>query len=306
MTDTLIETNDYNDTSDSEAAYEAMRQEAEGETHQDDDATGHEDGAQEPPEGEGDEGKDKAVDDVEKIKASLKDRAAAARREKQSRIAAEERAAALEARLAALEGKSQQDDLTLDDIDVEKDPIGAVERMKAILKAQQEGQAKQTSAQQAEQLQRQNVQALSNWAADFEQDFKAEHSDYDDAASFLRDERIKELTVLHGSEQIAEQELFKELLGVVAHCKQKNLDPAETVYNLAKTRGFAKTAVAIDNAAKPLQKVKQGQSASRTLQGGRPEQSELTIEAINRMPSDKRYEAYQRLKAQELAREARG
>lgn len=299
MTDTPIETNDFNDTSESEAAYEAMRQESEGADYQDD-STGHEDGAEQPPE------TDKAVDDVEGIKASLKDRAAAARREKQARIAAEERATALEARLAALEGKGEQDDLTLDDIDVEKDPIGAVERMKAILKAQQESQTKQSSAQQAEQLQRRNVQDLSNWAADYEQDFKAEHNDYDDAASFLRDSRIKELTVLHGSEQAAEQELFKELLGVVAHCKQKNLDPAETVYNLAKSRGFSKTAVAIDNAAKPLQKVKQGQSASRTITGGRPEQSELTIEAINQMPSDKRYAAYQRLKEQELAKEARG
>ena len=150
MTDTLnaeVESN----VDESAAAYEAMRDEPEAGTE-----------TIVEPEGEGEPEPDKPeLSETDKLKASLKNRSGEARREKEARRAAEERAAALEVQLEALQGKKSPD-LSLDDIDATADPIGAVERMAAIIKAQQAQSQQSTQAQQAEAQQRKNVQDLSN------------------------------------------------------------------------------------------------------------------------------------------------
>lgn len=276
-----------------EDAYEAARTESEGEATET---------IVEPEDGQADK---EALSDADKVKASLKDRAAAARREKQGRLAAEERANALEARLAALEGQGKKDDLSLDDIDANTDPIGAVERMAAILKAQRAEQASQAQQSAAQAQQHRNIQALTGWAGEMEADFRAEKPDYDDAAKFVYDSRMREVEMISGNPQAAQQSVQNELLGLIAQCKQSNRDPAEVIYNLAQQRGFKNT-VKIDNAAEKLQTLKRGQEASRTLSGGKADSAELTIESINRMPSDQRYAAYQKLRAREMEREARG
>ena len=298
MTESFDASQSTDDTTDDvNADYEAARAAEEG-----DSGLGAEDTS-----GEQTEGDDKAkaeLEGVDKVKENLRERANAARRERQARIAAEERASALEARLAALEGGKQDDPLSAlrDD---ETDPIGDLEALKRFARAEAEQRTKNAQETAAAQQQQRNVQVLSNWAADHEADMRLEKPDYDQAAEFVRDSRLKELEAIHGSKPAAQQALMQELLGVVARCRADNRDPAEVIYTLAQTRGY-KNAAIVDNAEQKLQTVRRGQQASRTLSGGKADSSELTIESINRMPSDQRYAAYQKLRAQEMQREARG
>jgi len=299
MSETFDASQTADDTTDDvNAEYEAAREAEEGDSGTQIEG---EEGATDDP----DAASEKAeLSDVDKVKASLKERANAARRERQRANDAEAKAAALEARLAALEGKKTDDPFAaLRDDDA--DPIGDLDAIKKILRGEAESRTKTQAEQQAAQQQQRNVQALSTWAAEHEADLRLEHPDYDKAAEYVRESRLKELEQIHGSKPEAEKALFNELLGVVAKCRADNRDPAEVIYNLAHTRGYKNT-VAIDNAAEKLQVVKRGQTASRTLSGGKADSSELTIESINRMPSDQRYAAYQKLRAQEQAREARG
>lgn len=244
--------------------------------------------------------------DVEKLQKSLRERSGAARRERESRMAAEARAADLEARLAALEGKKDDPLAGLKEDD--SDPLGDLEALKRWVKGQAvAGDQERVQRAQAQQ-QQQNVKALSDWASEYEQDFKIENPDYDDAANHVAASRLEELKMLHG-EAKAQDEFMKEMVGLVAQCKAQQLDPAEVVYKIAKQRGYARKATPVDNQVAKTETIKRGQQAAKSLGSavGKAETSELTIEAINAIKDpNQRYAAYEKMRAQEQRREQYG
>lgn len=301
MTDQNIDT--AADTDDVMAEYEAHR-EADALVTDDvaDDAPGDADDA---PPADPEPAPEPEASETDKLRKSVQERSRAARQEKQARLAAETALAELRAEVEALKGGKQPAAPSLDDIDPDADPLEAVKRMAAIIKAEQARVAAEASSQKQEQTQRANIEALSSWAAEHEADYREVTPDYDKAADHLKDTRLKELEVITGDKSAAQQAFQNELIGLVAQCRQQNRDPAEVIYTIAQSRGYTKTPVVIDNTKNPLDSVKRGLDASKSLSGGKADASELTIEAINRMPPDKQYAAYEKLKAQELRREQR-
>jgi hypothetical protein len=302
MTDTM-------ETNDTSAEYEALRS-AQYEEDGQDAGTETMQAADEPAEvQEGEEQTDpteqRVETDLEKLQKSVKERSGAARRERQGRLAAEQRAQELEARLAALEAKSSDDPLAQLRED-DADPIGDLEAIKRYFRANQQTQAQQQAQQQEQANRQREIQTLTNYAAPFEEDFKAENPDYDQAAQHLAQGRMEDLLAMYaGDANRAQQHFNQELLTLIANAKAQNADPAAIVYDLAKKRGF-NSKVAIDNASNKLQTIQRGQQASRSLSGGKAESGEITVEAINRMPSNQRAAAFEKLREQERRREAMG
>jgi hypothetical protein len=303
MTDTL-ETTDTHDTSDSLAEYEAQRA---AQYEPDADIGTQTVEAPEPEKQEVEEQPDPARE-LEKARKSLQNRSSAAREAQARAAAAEQRAAELEARLAALEGKATDDPLAqLRDDDA--DPIGDLEAIKRHFRNSQQQKQAEVEQQQQQAAKQREVQALSNYAAPFEEDFKVANPDYDQASQHLYQSRLDELKAIYNDPDRAQEQITQELLDLISTARQRNEDPAAIVYSLAKQRGFnGKVAIsnAVDKGAEQLQTIKRGQQAARTVGGGRAESSEMTYEGVMALPASQREAAFEKLRAQEQRREMMG
>lgn len=297
MSDTF-DTTATDDTAplDTQAEYEAMRDGQHDELQESDET---------PPQ---DPDPQPEAPDVEKLQKSLRERSGAARQAKEEARLAREELAALRAEIEALKG-GQKDDPLAALKDDDSDPIGDLEALKRWVKGQaQAGDQEKVQRAQATQ-QQQNIKQLSDWASEYEQDFKLENPDYDDAANHVAASRLEELKVIHGDEKSAQDAFMKEMVGLVAQCQEKKLDPAEVVYKIAQQRGYARKATPVDNQAQKADTIKRGQQAAKSLgsAGGKAETSELSIESINAIKDPtQRYAAYEKLRAQEQRREQYG
>jgi hypothetical protein len=245
------------------AEFEAARAEAMGDD-------GHEDahvadaGHQET---EGDDGAsdEPAPKNWEKI---AQDKEAALAAERSRRKAEAKRARDLEERFARLEAQSKGaqvdpfEDLAAKLREDDEDPIGDINGLKAVVR---QFIAAQKADREQEQSQTQRVrqfQAITSSMSEAESDFAADHPDYFDAASHYRTERQAELEALGYAGEGLQRQLAQDLIGVVHTAISQGRDPAETVYNLAKRRGFASGA---SQAADKLQKL-----ADSSRAGARP------------------------------------
>lgn len=123
---------------------------------------------------------------------------------------------------------------------LETDPLGhIIGQMKAQAKEQEE--LKKSLSERAQQDQQTfAVQRLTGTAVSMEQEFARATPDYNDAATFLREGRRQEYTAMGYNPQQVEQAIQQEALGIANMALQRGQNPAEVIYTLAKTRGFAK------------------------------------------------------------------
>lgn len=123
---------------------------------------------------------------------------------------------------------------------LETDPLGHIlGQMKAQAKEQEE--LKKNLSERAQQDQQTfAVQRLTGTAVSMEQEFARATPDYNEAASFLREGRRQEYTAMGYNPQQVEQAIQQEALGIANMALQRGQNPAEVIYTLAKTRGFAK------------------------------------------------------------------
>lgn len=113
--------------------------------------------------------------------------------------------------------------------------LEAVQTELATLK-QEKAKAAETSKQQAA------VKEIFDYAVEQEKTFKASNPDYDDASKFILESRQTELAFMgYTPQQIAEM-INVERLTIAHQAKQQGKNPAEIVYNIAKSRGYAKKA----------------------------------------------------------------
>jgi len=288
MSDVQIEsTTDHNDDAAFEAEREAARQEQDGPI---------EDGVEE------EEATPPADPDRERLEKLAKDKDGMARAERQKRRDAEARAEALEARLAALEGKKPADDLDFSTLkSVEEDPIGNIEAMRKLAE-QMTAQQKATQAQTAQQ---QQFQAINTRMQSYEVDFLADNPDYNDAATHFRESRKAELEDMGYAGAELQAALTNDLVGLAVRSMQSGKDPAEVVYNLAKKRGFGvEIAKKVDEPSKTLQAVERGQKAGKSLStvGAKTGDGALTAESVMKLDGAAFDAALAKLKAQETGR----
>lgn len=247
------------------AEFEAARAEAMGDDSHDDAhdlghiETGDDGGSDEP-----------APKNWEKI---AQDKEAALAAERSRRKAEAKRARDLEERFAKLEQQSRGsqadpfEDLAAKLREDDEDPIGDINGLKAVVR---QFIAAQKAEREQEVSRHQSVrqfQAITSSMEEAEGDFAADHPDYFDAAKHYRSERQAELEALGYAGDGLQRQLAQDLIGVVQTAMSQGRDPAETVYNLAKRRGFASGS---SQAADKLQKLADSSRAGARPSGGKP------------------------------------
>lgn len=286
MTDVTIETTQSDDEA-FEAEREAARLEQDRPIEDDADDTPEPEPAQSDPE-------------RERLEKLAKDKDGMARAERQKRRDAEAKAAALEARLAALEGKGQSDDIDFSKLPaVDQDPLANIEAMRKLAE-RMAAQQQQTQAQTAQQAQ---FQAINSQVQSFEADFRADNPDYDQAAAHFRASRQAELKEMGYSGEELVAVLTNDLVGLALRTMKAGKDPAEVVYSLAKKRGFgAETSKPVDNKPNPLQAIERGQKAAKSLSavGSKSGDGELNVEALMKLEGAAFDAAREKLKQQAM------
>lgn len=71
------------------------------------------------------------------------------------------------------------------------------------------------------------------------QTFTQQHPDYPDAYNFMRNERIKELQASGLDHQAISNALMNEEVFIAQQSLSNELNPAEAIYNMAKSRGYS-------------------------------------------------------------------
>lgn len=207
----------------------------------------------------------------------------------------------LERRLAALEAERQPakqsdplNDLIANLREDDEDPIGDLSSVKAIAKAMLERDRREAEEQSKAQQQQQHFAKLSRDMAEAEDDFRAEHPDYDDAMKHFKTSLLGELEDEGFSGQELKREFESKLITLVDRALSNGRDPAQIVYNRAKKYGFASSEV--DAATKKLQAIGRSHGASKAPASSGAK-AELTIEAVNKLSGaafDKAVEALRR------------
>lgn len=207
----------------------------------------------------------------------------------------------LERRLAALGAERQPrqqadplNDLIANLREDDEDPIGDLSSVKAIAKAMAERERREAEEQSKAQQQQQHFAKLSRDMAEAEEDFRAEHPDYDDAMKHFKTSLLGELEDEGFSGQELKREFESKLITLVDRALSNGRDPAQIVYNRAKKYGFASSEV--DAATKKLQAIGRSNGASK-VPASSGAKAELTIEAVNKLSGaafDKAVEALRR------------
>lgn len=149
--------------------------------------------------------------------------------------------------------------------DADKDPLGALKATQEELKAFREFQQRQTEATQ----QNQYVQDVMTRAAAAEAEYIKKTPDYSEASVFLKKSRASEMASLGMSPLQIQQTMANESVQLADSALRQGKDPAELVYNLASSRGYARTTQIVpaqpEGDAEKLAKIAAGQKANMSL-----------------------------------------
>lgn len=174
--------------------------------------------------------------------------------------------------------------------DPEKDALGAVkataEEVRELKRYQEQHHAQLKQQEFAQQVMRQ--------AAVKEMEFMKETPDYNDAGNFLKQSRLNELMALGQDSFSATQSIVQESLALAASALQQGKNPAEMVYSLAKSRGYAKSTTAQpDSDTAKLARIAEGQKANASLGNlpSTPSKPPLDAKSLLAMPDDE-FEAF--------------
>jgi hypothetical protein len=173
------------------------------------------------------------------------------------------------------------------------DPIEA-------LRHEQEELKKRTDAtneylrQQNHQAQMQQAQMeFVNKYAQSANAYKQENPDFQPAYGFLVESTKAELRAAGYNEDEVARALVIREAEVVAKAYQDGVNPAERIYNLAKSRGYFKSTTApsqdVSNAQQKLEATKKGMELSKSLDGGVPPSGKMTLEQLASLDDDEEF-----------------
>lgn len=181
--------------------------------------------------------------------------------------------AALQARLDALTNPPAEKP------EFDTDPAG-------YLKARVDDLDKETAQTKREREQQNVERQITSRIQGAEQSFMKEHPDYRDAVIHYVNVMSKNMEVLGVIPENQRTEAIRqEILRLGAMAVQRGKDPAELVYEIARTTGFTgKTKVANEE---KLETIERGQEASSTLgSGSRADAGKLTLDSLAKMDDD--------------------
>lgn len=171
----------------------------------------------------------------------------------------------------------------------EEDPITALRYENEQLKKKMSGfEDFQTRSHQASEAQQQQQQFVNSYrsAAD---EFAKTNPDFDDAYSHLMESRLAEFDAAGYTPVQARQLLVEDEAAIVANAMQRGINPAESIYKLAKLRGFssgsnmnAQDKINANN--EKINNLERGLQASRSVNsGGINSRESMSLESIAAM-----------------------
>jgi hypothetical protein len=168
----------------------------------------------------------------------------------------------------------------------DEDPLEA-------LRHQQEQQAKYLQQQHQTEQQRQQdyelnqrYQAFVNQCAEAVEEFKKSTPDYLDAYGYLKETRVKEFEALGYNQKQISQLIHDDEAAIAANAFQSGKNPAELIYNLAKTRGF-QTPTQKQQAEQKMQQINKGVQMSKSLNSaGGKVSNDISLDALAQMSND--------------------
>jgi hypothetical protein len=137
----------------------------------------------------------------------------------------------------------------------------------------------------------QQQQAMQKFLGDYNSkvnEFAQSTPDFADAYKFALEARLKEYQAVGYDDNEAKQMVIEDEMAIVTKSFQRGENPAKMIYELAKTRGYAKSIpqTTQTNNAEKLETLQRGIAASKSANSSGTKPTQLTIEAINAMSDD--------------------
>jgi hypothetical protein len=147
------------------------------------------------------------------------------------------------------------------------DPIAAGEHLQQRIERLEQGW-QQGSQQWTEQQQRAaQLQQIAQAASADADRFKAQTKDYDDAYRFWLQSRANEMQAFGVDPSRIVAELQQEEMDLATNAFQRRVSPAETLYTIARQRGYKAGNGHANTADRQIERVATGQERNRTLSG---------------------------------------
>lgn len=189
--------------------------------------------------------------------------------------------------------------------DPDKDALGALKATAEEVKTFREFQQQQ----QQQMQQNQYVQDVMMRASSHEAEFMKQMPDYGEASVYLKKSRADELSAIGMTPFQIQETLKGESLQLADAAMKQGKNPAEMVYTLAKSRGYARTGAQVVQAqpqadAEKFAKIAQGQKANTSLGnvGSTPTRPELSGKDLLAMSEDQFSSWLEKLKPSERAK----
>ncbi len=207
--------------------------------------------------------------------------------ERQKRKAAEKRNADNEARIAQMERAWEEAQKRLKPAeeapkapDFDTDPAAWLKHQlettgKTVQQLQQE---RETETKQRQQ-QAQEQQFIARVQAD-EAEFTKEQPDYPDAATWLRDKRIRMFEMAGMSPQEAANAVYGESLYYSQNAIRAGKNPGEMFYGLAKEMGYSGPKPKTNDADAKIDKLQKGQEKSSRMSSGGESAENITLSQL--------------------------
>ena len=166
-------------------------------------------------------------------------------------------------------------------VSIDEDPVGYLEKQGKLTQEKIEALAKQMQDSNAET----RVDQLRRHIDGLEKEFANKNPDYLAALEHLKASRFAQHTLIGVPEEEARKAIADELTWAVQNALKSNKNPAEVVYNLAKSMGYSKKE---SNGTQTLKELARAQQNNRTLAElpGETGKDELDVDSANAMNDD--------------------
>ena len=175
--------------------------------------------------------------------------------------------------------KPKEPEVTIDD-----DPVGYLEKQNRVTQEKLD----ELAGKMRETDQNQQISQARAYVDNLERAFSQEHTDYYEALAHLQASRAKQHLLVGIPQENALKAVNEELAWVTKNALMNRKNPAQVVYELAKTTGFGNKAISKDT--QKLKDLARAQQQSSTLASaaGQTGHDEIDVAAANAM-SDKEF-----------------
>lgn len=285
MSETQIIQNDAPEPTEAPEANEYLEESPDGESPEGDG------GESDEVEGEGKKAPQTYKRELEKIRREAESYKSAMAKERRQRQEEQRRNQQIMERVQRIErsweeqarAREQQEEPPVPD--AEQDPIAALKWMQQELDAYKRREAEQMRQHMEFQQRAAQIGQIKTRLDNEDAEFTRQAPDYPEAIQHLAQMKVQEYMAYGASQDEAIRRLQADIIEMSNQAWARGRSPAEAAYSIARSMGFRPAAER--NRMSPLQSVRAGQSAAKTIAGGgRSPKGPLSFEDIAKIKDD--------------------